>query len=299
MPTPSTTSYYPFNSDAPAVFSQTQTTNYCIVAFLGGLLYDHIITLDKEVEWIWTLRWRLPKIIFIFNRYVITLLFLLNCIPDLIFPVPISFCRFHFTMSLCLSLLSFGTAELLLIIRVCSLYGHRKSIVWPLGGFFVLAFIGAIVSQTFYDRHWQQILYFKFLPGCWAWTSYSHGAVNQWPMWAIFLSVEGVLMLLTIYKLLSYRNQLNPTITVLARDSLVYFVIIFACLASIVATDVEGNILISTIKVPTQCITSVAVGRMMMNIRGLILDDPEHTVHLQTMQFTTSSNSGAEIEEVA
>ena len=38
---------------------------------------------------------------------------------------------------------------------------------------------------------------------------------------------------------------------------------------------------------------------MMMNIRGLILDDPEHTVHLQTMQFTTSSNSGAEIEEVA
>jgi hypothetical protein len=27
------------------------------------------------------------------------------------------------------------------------------------------------------------------------------------------------------------------------------------------------------------------VGRMMMNIRGLILEDPEHTLHLQTLQF--------------
>jgi hypothetical protein len=38
---------------------------------------------------------------------------------------------------------------------------------------------------------------------------------------------------------------------------------------------------------------------MMMNIRGLILDDPEHTVHLQTLQFAAPNNSGREIEEVA
>jgi hypothetical protein len=39
------------------------------------------------------------------------------------------------------------------------------------------------------------------------------------------------------------------------------------------------------------------VGRMMMNIRGLILDDPEHTTHLQTLRFAHSANSGLEIEE--
>jgi hypothetical protein len=27
---------------------------------------------------------------------------------------------------------------------------------------------------------------------------------------------------------------------------------------------------------------------MMMNIRGLILDDPEHTVHLRTLEFSTA-----------
>jgi hypothetical protein len=40
------------------------------------------------------------------------------------------------------------------------------------------------------------------------------------------------------------------------------------------------------------------VARMMMNIRGLILDDPEHTIYLQTFQFVaaTKSDSGIELE---
>jgi hypothetical protein len=33
---------------------------------------------------------------------------------------------------------------------------------------------------------------------------------------------------------------------------------------------------------------------MMMNIRGLILDDPEHTVHLQTLEFAKPHDSGFE-----
>jgi len=66
---------------------------------------------------------------------------------------------------------------------------------------------------------------------------------------------------------------------------------------------------------PTQCIISISVryvcficctqdltslhkvGRMMMNIRGLIVDDPEHTLHLQTLEFTNRHRSGSEIEE--
>jgi hypothetical protein len=39
------------------------------------------------------------------------------------------------------------------------------------------------------------------------------------------------------------------------------------------------------------------VGRMMMNIHGLIMNDPEHTVHLQTLQFATWINAGSEVEE--
>jgi len=36
---------------------------------------------------------------------------------------------------------------------------------------------------------------------------------------------------------------------------------------------------------------------MMMNIRGLIMDDPEYTVHLQTLQFATRNNADPEMIE--
>jgi len=35
---------------------------------------------------------------------------------------------------------------------------------------------------------------------------------------------------------------------------------------------------------------------MMMNLRGLIMDDPEHTGHLQTLEFNTQTQSSADIE---
>ena len=31
---------------------------------------------------------------------------------------------------------------------------------------------------------------------------------------------------------------------------------------------------------------------MAMNIRGLIMDDPDHTVHLQTLRFASGANTG-------
>lgn len=42
---------------------------------------------------------------------------------------------------------------------------------------------------------------------------------------------------------------------------------------------------------------------MMMNIRGLVLGDPEHTIHLQsirlpTIQFELQGTATSEIEEV-
>jgi len=112
-------------------------------------------------------------------------------------------------------------------------------------------------------------------------------------MWITFLGVEGVLMLLTAYNLLSYRTQMNQKINVLARDSIAYAIIVFACLAFLSSHDLR-NLPINP-QLATECVTSIAVGRMMMNIRGLILDDPEHTVHLKTLQFATNPNSVSEI----
>jgi len=49
-----TSRYIPLNGIALHEFSKIQTSNYIDSAFICLLLYDHVITLDKEIEWIWT-----------------------------------------------------------------------------------------------------------------------------------------------------------------------------------------------------------------------------------------------------
>ncbi|KIM88319.1 hypothetical protein PILCRDRAFT_814221 [Piloderma croceum F 1598] len=118
----------------------------------------------------------------------------------------------------------------------------------------------------------------------------------QWHVWIPSLALEGTLMLLTACKIIAYRDGMNRTITVLARDSLLYFVIAFAGLALSVANSVHPiKALNFPVIPPTQCIISIAVGRMVMNIRGLILDDPDRTVYLQSLEFEHSRTYGSEV----
>lgn len=45
---------------------------HCVtVAGLVTLLYDHFLTFDDEVKLIWKAKMSLPKLLFLFNRYVV------------------------------------------------------------------------------------------------------------------------------------------------------------------------------------------------------------------------------------
>jgi hypothetical protein len=179
-----------------------------------------------------------------------------------------------------------------MIVRVSTLYGNRKLLVWSFRGLWFLGLIGAMMTILFLEAY-RPVLGYQFLPGCWTQTTSTY--YTRWNVWAAFLLVEGALMLLTAYKLLSYRNRMNRAVVVLARDSIVYFTIVFVLLLLCFISHFDPIITVN-LSIPAQCITSIAVGRMMMNIRGLILDDPEHTIYLQTFQFAAANNSDSGIE---
>ncbi|KIM87961.1 hypothetical protein PILCRDRAFT_3670 [Piloderma croceum F 1598] len=268
MSAPSTTSYLPLDSDAPSLMNDYMFG----IAFVMLVLYDHVITLDKEVEWIWTLRWGLPKITFLVNRYVLTWLIV---------------------TSLELNPTIFTD-------------GHRKLVILSLGGLLVVVFACTTMVQMLWPH---TFLLYEFKPGCWPSSNSNdvqwipalslEGACSTPYAGSLWLKAAVILILLTAHKVVStYRNHMNRTITVLARDSTIYFVIIFVGLTLTLADGFVHFTSFPTLLL-TQCITSVAVGRMMMNIRGLILDDPEHTVHLQTLEFLSRPNPGSETEEEA
>ncbi|KIM75614.1 hypothetical protein PILCRDRAFT_827050 [Piloderma croceum F 1598] len=290
----STTGYIPLDSNAPWVFSRVTRNNYVDIAFIMLVLYDHVITLGEEIKWIWTLRWGLPKIIFLTNRYIITSFFVLSTVSQTIYPLTLSVCKFVGSFLTWSPIFTFSAAELLMIIRVCSLYGHRKLVIWFLGICFILAVTSSVVTQVLFLRSFFATLWYEHLPGCYI--NYD-GAPIQWHTWIPSISLEGILILFMARKVIFYRHDMNRTITVIARDSAIYFVILFVGIVLTVVDAVHDYIPISLL-LPTQCITSIAVGRMMMNIRGLILDDPDHTLHLaRTLEFASRHDSDLEVEE--
>ncbi|TCD64734.1 hypothetical protein EIP91_003690 [Steccherinum ochraceum] len=65
-------------------------TRYFSAAGLAVLLYDHLLTLDVEIKYVWRAPPSLPKIAFLFNRYMV-----LGCL----LAIACSMCGFSVTFS--------------------------------------------------------------------------------------------------------------------------------------------------------------------------------------------------------
>jgi len=261
--------YPPFDSLAP--FEWAHTNNNILVAFVTLVLYDHLITLDIEVERIWSLEWRLPKYLFLTSRYILPPLLLLTLAGTTVYPILPSFCTFivHFYRST--QAISFIVAELVLLIRVSALYGHDKIARRVLVGLFICQLVAVIVITVFVTKGFTLYSHYEFLPGC----QISHIWEHQRVWWIPFTCFDGTLFILALLKTLSHRKNSFPTIRLLARDSIFYFAI--TCSGLVINIFQNVNFETMPIVIPTEWIACIAVSRMMMNIRGLIFDDPNGT----------------------
>lgn len=244
------------------------------------MVYDHALTFGREVEWIWTLKWRLPKVLFLINRYITSPLILVIGLANLVFPVALSTCNVIVHLSPWVTILSFAISEAVLVIRVCALYAQRKIFVRLLVGFYALDMIAVIVNSSFLTQETIPTYFYEFLPGCWSYIL----RTDLYSFWIPFAILDGIVALCTVYRVFMFRDCRSPTVSLLARDSIVYYVIIFVTL---IVNEVSFRIGLNfDLMIVSECIACISISRMMMNIRGLIMDDPKHTLHLQTIQFT-------------
>jgi len=154
-----------------------------------------------------------------------------------------------------------------------------------LTGLFVFETIAVIVNDANLSHHMKAFSAYESLPGCWV-----HITGNLYRSWIPLMIFEGIIMFLTLYKVFPFRTStLTPIITLLARDSILYFVAIFS---SMVMNVLDFKLITEfSLLFPTAFIACVTVSRMMMNLRGLIMEDPDHTVQLQTLHFASASTT--------
>ncbi|CAE6529514.1 unnamed protein product [Rhizoctonia solani] len=225
------------------LWRDTSASIYCEIAALTFVLFDHVITIDQEVERIWKSPWSLPKVLFLFNRYTGPISLLVN---TTIFtnspPYPVCQKWIHFEGAA--GIVAKAAAEMVMIFR---------SVLMQI----------ALERITIYER-----------PGSWYKGCHPVG-LPDW-FWGYYISpliFETILLLLTLYRTVGHiRSKVThtPVIQLFVRDGVAYFAVMFCTLLSnaviwLIAPPglLEAGIGFA-IAVPT-----VMASRILLNLRGL------------------------------
>ncbi|KAJ7238204.1 hypothetical protein C8J57DRAFT_1727677 [Mycena rebaudengoi] len=298
------------NSTLGAISAEVSALNdyaavrYTNIAFLCFMVYDHSITFEAEVSRIWTLKWRLPKILFLINRYVVPPMLIFDGVVPAIYNLPESLCTFitkwtswfvpgfginlshlQITPNARPTIISLGTVEVILILRVSAVCGHREAIRRFLVGLFACEMIVMVTLSSIIMSKTTGFPGGDLFPGCLFWAPKYFYAV-----WIPAVVFESTIILITRYYLSAYEGskQVNVTLRVLARDSMIYFLIMFSVLlANLFIARFGRDFLGSLLIAPSSVIACVGAARMMMNLREISTGEgTPHSRHFENVDNT-------------
>ncbi|EJD40830.1 hypothetical protein AURDEDRAFT_186801 [Auricularia subglabra TFB-10046 SS5] len=207
-------------------------TGYLALACLTWMLYDYLITLNDEIEFIWTRKWTFTTVLFLLMRWS-TLLLLLNQVVFFVFLENVS-------KSSC-DALSWGTAiatavvllevEIVLQLRIYAMYERSRRILWInacLCGMECLC--AALIIAKYFSR-----ANFVPVPNWIIGACYDIRPKQLGVVWVPPMCYELYLASLAVYKIVqthraSEGSIANNLLTVLVRDSIGQFFFIIAAM---------------------------------------------------------------------
>ncbi|CAK5267070.1 unnamed protein product [Mycena citricolor] len=243
---------------------------YTNVAFVALILYDYVITIDTEVSRIWSLKWRLPKILYLINRYIVPPMLIFDAIVPAIYNLPESMlvvlvltdltaaddqprCDFIAKWTPWPTIISLTTSEMILMLRVFA--------VGELAGWIALS---SIVTKNTVGSPGGMLF-----PGClFSAPTYFYTA------WIPPVIFESILIIVTGYYASAYHwtkkgsSQTNLLIARFGRDFL-------------------GSLFIA----PSSVIACLGASRLMINLGSIAASDTGPTTEDFVMGLSTGTAS--------
>ncbi|KAG8766812.1 hypothetical protein FRC12_006634 [Ceratobasidium sp. 428] len=257
------------------LWKDTSSSIYCEIASLVFLLYDHVITIDQEVERIWKAPWSLPKVLFLFNRYTGPISLLVN---TTIFTseAPYDVCRRWIHFEGAAGITAMASVEMIMIFRLYALYRRSKTMLALL----ILGFLGNIGAMSVLMQLGLERITIFQRPGHWYKGCHPVGLPNFF--WAYYVSpliFETILLALTLYKTLGHiraKVTHTPVIKLFFRDGVAYFAVIFCTLLSnaLIWMLAPPGLLESGIGLAI-AMPTVMGSRLLLNLRGLSTPTPD------------------------
>jgi len=237
-------------------------------------LYDHLITIDQEVDLVWSKTWSLSKTLFLWNRYFGEALLIADAAVFMSTSLSQNFCYHWLRCQGWASAIVVWSMQVIMQFRIFAMYKRSRSI----SIFVAVCFIGEVIAMS-------SILAY----------SYKHiDAVSEplsqvhictpinvpsyfYAFWLPIISFECILLLLAlwiggqhIFELWTLRQwDSERVISILLRDSIFYF------LATLAAYTTNAVLWLTYpaiwIEIPTgfSISTTCIMGcRMLLNLRG-------------------------------
>ncbi|KAJ7068726.1 hypothetical protein C8F01DRAFT_1119119 [Mycena amicta] len=223
----------------------TLTQNYVLYATTTLLVYELLTTFDEEVDRVWSLKWRLPKVLFIINRYIARALLMLQFIAGDYPGTSAEFCAIYAVWQVIPARLAILVAQAVMVIRLWAIYNNSKPMLHVLLALYISEVAAVVTCSALASIETQGASQPSPL-GC--------GLEPRSPMlknyasgtWIAPVCFEFIILVLTLVKIIpppsfpflgranvfkglsiAARNSRNPTLDILARDSIIYFAFVF------------------------------------------------------------------------
>jgi len=248
-------------------------THYTHLAAACIIIFDHLITLDVEINLIWPSSLTLAKVLFFLNRYYSLGAAVFNTYA-LFVPIKTpSFCFNYFQWQGWTGLVACILAEAILLTRLYALYSLNKKILFFMMGCFTLSLGGsAYIMGSVLSR----ITVYPFkLPIGGTFCLASGVASNFYMFWIPMLAFECLLCGLALFKGLQtlrsrrsifYRGRM--LIVILLRDSILYFFAICVTYLSTLLIWMYAPLTLMEVPIGfTLAMSCVLANRVLMNVK--------------------------------
>ncbi|KAF8994598.1 hypothetical protein BDQ17DRAFT_1366745 [Cyathus striatus] len=256
---------------------------YFQLAAFVMLIYDHILTFPDEVERIWKQRFSGATVLFLLNRYVTPLQFIviIDAFHDPIWTKKFIRCKRFVVFE---GASTVGLISVIMIFRIYALYSRNNKV---LAGLMILLCAQITFSSIGISTGFPAPLP-DGLVGC-----IFTGSSRIFPaIWVTPLATDFVIVLLTLWRTRTYfrYSQSAPTIHIFMRDGLLYFFAIFAAnLLNTLLFFLAREDIKAVGASFSQMLTSTMVSRLVLNLRSAYVSSDLEYPSVTTDQYRIPS----------
>ncbi|KZV97865.1 hypothetical protein EXIGLDRAFT_832610 [Exidia glandulosa HHB12029] len=250
----------------------TMVNNYASTGFLMILLWDMVITMGDEIEYIWMQKGQsLGKWLFFLNRYIppLDLIILINTYTNPSLDQRV--CIPWFKIDNWMSVFSLAVVDLILLLRTYALWNRSRRVLYFLIGVFVFCTLATSGAITYFT------LGVFAVPGT---PTEIRPCVNAFKqvnvveaVWGSTILFDSTVVILTIAKLIPYfqENVTTDLFRIMYQDGFMYFGVLFCIsVSNLFVFALAPPDLKLTLVTLQRSMFSLLASRLALNLRGVL-----------------------------